>query len=54
MYAYMCVHVRVSESVCMCVRVCVISGFSILFKIFAKPINLHSLYTCEMALIYFM
>ena len=36
------------------VCVCVISGLSILFRIFAKPINKHTLYTRQIALIFVM
>ena len=46
--------VRVFMRVHACVRVSVISGLSILLRIKAKPINSHSLYTRQIALIFVM
>ena len=56
MCTYVHVHVCVRVHVCshMCACVCVISGLSNLFRISAKPINLHTLYSHEIAFIFFM
>ena len=49
-----CVHLCARVCICVCVRVCVISWLSILFRIQAKPTNKHTLYRRKVALIFVM
>ena len=52
MCAYTHAHVCVCWRVCMCVHV--ISGLSILFRIQGKAINMHTIYTREIMVIFVM